>query len=755
MAKRLVCVLGGLSVSVAAIFPVVNRPNAQRSGDETERRKLKINEAIKQSRKLINRLKNEVGAPGIVVGVSVDGEQVWKEGLGYADIENEVEANEDTVMRIASISKCLTAAVVARLWQDGVIDIDKPVQSYVPTFPEKKFGKEKVTITTRLLMCHLSGIRHYSTMKKEESIGSGDGQLEEFYSKERYDSVEKALAIFKDDDLLYAPGSKFLYTTYGWTLVSAVMEGATGKTYPQIMRAFLRELGMRRTYLDKPEPIIYGRSRCYSKNKNGRVVNSPYVDNSCKWAGGGFLSTVGDLLQFSNALLFAFQRDGDIEVAKGSYKIMQNSTNTKNTPEIKSTGVESESVLQKVTSDFASGVGSITSGVVSGASSVWKNGYPWIWGGQSESSRKDNKDNNPDSVTTVKKSESVTQKVTSEFSSGVGSITSGAGSSGVSEDQNTTVKKSESVTQKVVSDFGSGVGSITSRVGSSGVSEDQSETFEKDKTVKKSESVTQKVVSDFGSGVGNITSGVGSSGVSEYQSETFEKDTTVKKSESVLEKVTSEFSSGVGSITSGVVSGASSVWKNGSSWIWGGQSETSEKDTTVKKSESVLEKVTSEFSSGVGSITSGVVSGASSVWKYGSSLVWSSEKEKDKESGNPFFSKKINREPYILPDTVAKLWTRVDGTLLSDWGPHVEGGYGLGFGIASPIDSPGGVIDGGQPYIVGHTGGAVGASSAMIIVPRKCNKEEPPKGIAVVLMCNLQSVSLNPLAIEIAKIFSL
>nr|XP_058913730.1 serine beta-lactamase-like protein LACTB, mitochondrial isoform X11 [Kogia breviceps] len=123
--------------------------------------------AIDRSRDLLHRIKDEVGAPGIVVGVSVDGKEVWSEGLGYADVENRVPCKPETVMRIASISKSLTMVAIAKLWEAGKLDLDIPVQHYVPEFPEKEYEGEKVSVTTRLLISHLSGIRHYEKdMKK-------------------------------------------------------------------------------------------------------------------------------------------------------------------------------------------------------------------------------------------------------------------------------------------------------------------------------------------------------------------------------------------------------------------------------------------------------------------------------------------------------------------------------------------------------------------------------------------------------------
>ncbi|XP_028637300.1 serine beta-lactamase-like protein LACTB, mitochondrial [Grammomys surdaster] len=318
--------------------------------------------AIESSRDLLHRIKDEVGAPGIVVGVSVDGKEVWSEGLGYADVENRVPCKPETVMRIASISKSLTMVALAKLWEAGKLDLDAPVQQYVPEFPEKEYEGEKVSVTTRLLISHLSGIRHYEKdMKKvkeekaykalkmmkgtppadqEEELkekGSNsneksdspkakaeqdsdargrsakpgkkrnDFEQGELYLKEKFENSIESLRLFKNDPLFFKPGSQFLYSTFGYTLLAAIVERASGYKYLEYMQKIFHDLDMLSTVQEENEPVIYNRARFYVYNKKKRLVNTPYVDNSYKWAGGGFLSTVGDLLKFGNAMLYGYQ----------------------------------------------------------------------------------------------------------------------------------------------------------------------------------------------------------------------------------------------------------------------------------------------------------------------------------------------------------------------------------------------------------------------------------------------------------------
>jgi serine beta-lactamase-like protein LACTB, mitochondrial len=225
------------------------------------------------------------GIPGFAIAVAVDGRIVWSEAFGYADLEAKRAATPATQFRIGSVSKPLTATAIAQLFETGNLDLDAPVQRYVPTFPDKG-----VLITTRLVGGHLAGIRHYK----------GD----EFTLNRRYATVTEALSIFKDDSLLFPPGTRFSYSSYGFNLLSAVVEGASREEFLAYMsRHVFKPLGMAATAPDKNDSLIPHRTRFYDRNVEGLYALSQPVDNSYKWGGGGFLSTAEDLVRFGSALL--------------------------------------------------------------------------------------------------------------------------------------------------------------------------------------------------------------------------------------------------------------------------------------------------------------------------------------------------------------------------------------------------------------------------------------------------------------------
>jgi serine beta-lactamase-like protein LACTB len=153
-------------------------------------------------------------------------------------VENRVLASPTSVMRVASISKCLTAAAAAKLVESGKLDLDRPVRDYVKSWPESQ-----PEMTPRQLLSHLSGVRHYWKKDEAEATPKPDGECQEFLSKEKYDAVEKALDIFKDDELLCKPGNlschgnapDVLSTEELWLFVTLTVKNRISLGFPIII----------------------------------------------------------------------------------------------------------------------------------------------------------------------------------------------------------------------------------------------------------------------------------------------------------------------------------------------------------------------------------------------------------------------------------------------------------------------------------------------------------------------------------------
>jgi len=265
-------------------------------------------EPIRQARAAAAELVKSKQIPGFSVAVAINGTIVWSEGFGLANVEHDVLATPKTRFRLGSVSKVLTAAGVARLVEDGKLDLDAPVQSYVPDFPKKQWP-----VTTRQLAGHTAGIRHY--LPKDFS-----GPLN---GAPHFESVTKGLAVFQDDPLLFEPGTNYVYSSYGWNVVSAVIEGAAKEEFLSFMqRAVFEPLGLRSVSADYVDRIIPNRTAFYSRTREGVLQHAPHIDSSYKWAGGGFLSSAEDLARFGSAhLVPGFLKQSTLDLLLTSQKL--------------------------------------------------------------------------------------------------------------------------------------------------------------------------------------------------------------------------------------------------------------------------------------------------------------------------------------------------------------------------------------------------------------------------------------------------
>ncbi len=225
--------------------------------------------------------------PGLGIAVAVDGALVWAQAFGYADLATRLPVCLTTRFRIGSVSKPLTAAGLALLVERGQLNLDAPVQTYLPDFPEKG-----AVITTRLLAGHLSGIRNY--------------RGREILSTKPFNSLRAGLKLFEDDPLESPPGTKFSYCSYNYNVIGAIMEAVTQQSFLDFMeKNVIGPANLAHTCADHGGDPDASVARFYETQATGKYLMAPSVDHSYKWPAGGFLSTAEDLARFGSALLQA------------------------------------------------------------------------------------------------------------------------------------------------------------------------------------------------------------------------------------------------------------------------------------------------------------------------------------------------------------------------------------------------------------------------------------------------------------------
>ena len=240
--------------------------------------------------KAVSSFMSASSVPGVGAAVALDGEPVWSAGFGMSDLEDYAPATSSTLFRLGSISKPITAVAVLELYERGKLDLDAPVQKYCPAFPRKEWP-----ITARELLGHLGGIRHYNE--------DGKGDIPED-SARHFSSMEESLQIFAGDPLVAKPGSKFNYSTYGYTLLGCVLEGAASEKYVDFVKKnVFQPAGMGQTQADDFFAVIPHRTRWYHKDKSGLLRNAGVLDSSYKIPGGGLISSADDIARFEAAIL--------------------------------------------------------------------------------------------------------------------------------------------------------------------------------------------------------------------------------------------------------------------------------------------------------------------------------------------------------------------------------------------------------------------------------------------------------------------
>ena len=222
------------------------------------------------------------------MAVGVDGESVWAEGFGWADVENRTPVAPDMKFRIGTASMALTSVAAGLLLEQGRLKLDDEIQTWVADYPRKPWP-----ITLRQLMGHVAGVR------------TDDGDEGPF--GERCERPAEGLKLFKNGNLLFEPGTGYRFSSFGWILVSAAVEAAADEPLYTFMRRHIFEpLGMSDTRPDSKTDPIPNRVTMYfprfaADNRYG-LQFAPDQDYSCYTGAMAFLSTPSDLVRFGMAI---------------------------------------------------------------------------------------------------------------------------------------------------------------------------------------------------------------------------------------------------------------------------------------------------------------------------------------------------------------------------------------------------------------------------------------------------------------------
>jgi CubicO group peptidase (beta-lactamase class C family) len=218
--------------------------------------------------------------------VAENGEVIYKNGFGHANMEWDIPNQPDTKFRLASVSKQFTSMLIMQLVAEGKIDLNVPISTYLPDYPKKNAE----IITVHHLLSHTSGIPSYTSFDNYRDIMRNPI------------GVDKLIQLFADSALEFTPGERFSYSNSGYALLGKIIEKVSGKTYEEMAQEkIFTPLGMTNSGYDNNDPVIKNRAAGYYK-RAGAFVNADFIDMSVPYSAGALYSTVEDLFLWDQAL---------------------------------------------------------------------------------------------------------------------------------------------------------------------------------------------------------------------------------------------------------------------------------------------------------------------------------------------------------------------------------------------------------------------------------------------------------------------
>lgn len=233
---------------------------------------------------LITTVLKDKNGPGGTFLIAKNGKPIYKKNFGKANIELDVDLNNESIFQLGSITKQFTAIAILMLAEQGKLNLQVPLKTYIPDYPNGE------NITIHQLLTHTSGIKDFTKMKTLSSIAQKD-----LAPKELID-------FFKNENPDFMPGEKFEYNNSGFVILGYLIELVSGETYENFIKAkIFDKIGMKNSGYANDRNVIKNRAYGYQQ-KNGEYVNKTKISFNIPFASGALMSTVGDMLLWQNAL---------------------------------------------------------------------------------------------------------------------------------------------------------------------------------------------------------------------------------------------------------------------------------------------------------------------------------------------------------------------------------------------------------------------------------------------------------------------
>jgi len=297
----LMAVIAVIALSLSPALGAVAPPTAPLTDPRVQEALARLDEQLAATVRRLN-------LPSLTAGVVYDQELIWSKGYGYADLQQKIPADAQTVYDIGSMTKLFNAAMLMQLRDAGKLNLDDPIEKYLPEFRLHSRFPDSSPPTFRQVVAHVGGLpREYET----------DGTTA---TEVRQPPAAEVLAGLKQKELAYPPLTEIHYSNLGIYLMGQALQRAAGQPYKDYVREhILRPLGMTRTDWDLTEEMKghYAVGYLPAGPDGSRQVGPLWIAGDFGMPAGGLCSSVQDLAKFVS-LQFHGGPAGGSQVLSGS-----------------------------------------------------------------------------------------------------------------------------------------------------------------------------------------------------------------------------------------------------------------------------------------------------------------------------------------------------------------------------------------------------------------------------------------------------
>jgi serine beta-lactamase-like protein LACTB, mitochondrial len=252
--------------------------------DESVVQNMKYKQSLVEVYRSLGIFCNTNSIPGLSIAVSIDNQIVLADGFGYSNLELKTKASPTHLFRIGQLSQIITSLTAAKLYEEGKLQLNEPVNELFPDFNTK----------SAIYTLYQLGVQ-----------SSGINEPKPIVENVKTNSLEEYITTLKSDLLVYEPGTNVLVSDTGFDLLGYFIQKSANASFSEVVRkTLLNKLQLIDTRLDNPYAIIDKKSSQYDLSVLSGPGIAQQMDLRSHEASSGYLSSVFDLIKIGNALIY-------------------------------------------------------------------------------------------------------------------------------------------------------------------------------------------------------------------------------------------------------------------------------------------------------------------------------------------------------------------------------------------------------------------------------------------------------------------